>query len=364
MARVGGISTGYLQDVRDDLTDLARGVHAWWGERAFASFEGESTAQPAVAHKLLHAMVADHVLALPQPGSDTWARYDALAALGELDLTIGRLAEAHVDALAILREIGDAGLAVAGDQVWGVWAAEPPDAKLRARHASGDMWRLEGRKAWAGGAKIVSHALVTAEAADGPRLFAVDLDQSGVRVVGDVWPTSALSGTDTQSVDFCDAVGIAVGGPNEYIERPGFWYGAAGVAAVWLGGARTLAGRLVDAATRRDFGQIDQAHLGAVAAAVMAGHSALRAAATRFDSEQSDSLLRAEVTARSARAVVETTVHAVIDHVGQALGPGPLVRDAEYARVVADLGLYVRQSHGDRDLAALGKRVAEAGAIR
>jgi hypothetical protein len=35
--------------------------------------------------------------------------------------------------------------------------------------------------------------------------------------------------------------------------------------------------------------------------------------------------------------------------------------DRLHARRVADLSLYVRQSHGDRDLADLGRRVLEAG---
>ena len=45
---------------------------------------------------------------------------------------------------------------------------------------------------------------------------------------------------------------------------------------------------------------------------------------------------------------------------GHALGPGPLAMDAEHAARVADLTLYVRQHHAERDLAALGRLVAPA----
>jgi len=42
-----------------------------------------------------------------------------------------------------------------------------------------------------------------------------------------------------------------------------------------------------------------------------------------------------------ARAVVETAVDEVIVRTGRALGPTPLVLDAEHARRVADLTIYV-----------------------
>ena len=40
---------------------------------------------------------------------------------------------------------------------------------------------------------------------------------------------------------------------------------------------------------------------------------------------------------------------------GRALGAGPLAHDAEHAQRVADLSVYVRQHHGERDLAGLGE---------
>ena len=46
-------------------------------------------------------------LTLPEPGhGQTPQRWSALAALGRTDLTLARLAEGHVDALAILAEAG------------------------------------------------------------------------------------------------------------------------------------------------------------------------------------------------------------------------------------------------------------------
>ena len=52
--------------------------------------------------------------------------------------------------------------------------------------------------------------------------------------------------------------------------------------------------------------------------------------------------------------MVAAAAERVLHQVAHALGPAPLAFDADHARQVADLELYVRQHHGERDLAALG----------
>jgi hypothetical protein len=58
--------------------------------------------------------------------------------------------------------------------------------------------------------------------------------------------------------------------------------------------------------------------------------------------------------------VVEAAAREVLDRTGRALGAGPLCRDGAHARRVADLTVYLRQHHGERDLAELGAAVAAA----
>jgi hypothetical protein len=56
----------------------------------------------------------------------------------------------------------------------------------------------------------------------------------------------------------------------------------------------------------------------------------------------------------------------VIDRVGRALGAGPLCLDGDHAARVADLTVYLRQSHAERDLQRLGSLTtenAENGAV-
>ncbi len=293
-------------------------------------------------------------LDLPLPGSgETARRWQRLADLTEVDVVAGRLAEAHTDAVAILAELG--GPNPLPDQLWGVWAAESPDAVLRA-HGDGNEVKLDGTKVWCSGAGLCTQALVTARRDNGRRaLFAVDLRDSAVQPLPSTWRNAGMAGADTRSVQFSDAPAIAVGDPGEYLDRPGFWHGAIGVAACWLGGTRAVAAPLYEAAARDSVDPHTLAHLGAVDAAITAAQATLTWAAWQVDADPFDRAGTAELIARRTRAVVETAVDEAITRTGRALGPGPLCQDAQHARRVADLTIYVRQSHAEHDLAALGR---------
>ncbi|KMO75987.1 acyl-CoA dehydrogenase family protein [Mycolicibacterium obuense] len=296
---------------------------------------------------LVKRWLAAGELDLPLPGrGETRQRWRRLAAMAEEDVTAGRLAEAHVDAVAILTELR--GPHPEPGQWWGVWAAEPPDAVVSAT-VDGDRVRLDGVKAWCSGAGLCSHALVTARLADGGRgLFAVDLSAPGVHPLASTWQAAGMAESDTRSVRFDDVPAVAVGRPGEYLSRPGFWQGGAGVAACWLGGARAVARPLY----RRAADPHALAHLGAVDAALAAAEATLDVTADAVDA---DPETPAELWARRARAVAETAVEEAIGRTARALGPAPLCLDVEHARRVADLTVYVRQSHAERDLERLGQ---------
>jgi alkylation response protein AidB-like acyl-CoA dehydrogenase len=296
-------------------------------------------------------------LVLPLPGSGRTAqRWRQLAQLTEIDVVAGRLAEAHTDAVAILVELG--GPLPSAGELWAVWAAEAPDAVLTARRA-GDGWVLEGVKAWCSGAGLCTHALVTARLADGSRgLFAVPLDSAAARPGERTWRNAGMADSDTRAVQFGGAPAVPVGRPGEYLDRPGFWFGAVGVAACWLGGARAVAAPLYRRAAAPSADQHLLAHLGAVDAALTAADAVLTVAADHVDADPQNLSGLAELTARRARATVEEAVDEVLTRTDRALGPGPLCLDEQHARAVADLNVYVRQSHGERDLAALGSLAA------
>ena len=303
---------------------------------------------------MVSTWLAAGALDLPLPGrGDTALRFNRLAALAESDVVGGRLAEAHADAVAILAELD--GPAPTAGQLWGVWAAESRDAVLCADDDNGRVL-LDGTKVWCSGAGLCSHALVTARLATGDRgLFAVALDEHGVHPLPSSWRNVGMAESDTRSVQFTSTPAVAVGRPGEYLTRPGFWHGAAGVAACWLGGARAVAAPLYARVAAETTDAHLLAHLGAVDAALAAADATLMSVAHEFDADPLNRKGRAELLARRARATAETAVDESIHRSARALGPAPLSLDGAHAQRVADLSIYVRQSHAERDLERLGQ---------
>lgn len=284
---------------------------------------------------------------LPLPGRGrTRDRHTALEEVGREDLSLAKLVEPHHDAVAIGLELDHP---VDPDDVWAVWASEPPFAVLHAERSAGG-WRLEGRKAFCSGAELVTHALVTAQDAGRSRLFAVRTDDPGVRpdTEAPAWVGPGMVDARTVTLRLDGVVAEPVGAAGDYTARPGFWHGAAGVAAVWLGGARAVADVLERSSTLDAHGA---AHRGAVRAALLAAASVLDRVALDVDADASRSH---EPTVLAARAVVAGVAAEVVERVGRATGPGPLAFDPGHARRVADLQVFVRQHHAERDLARLG----------
>jgi hypothetical protein len=301
----------------------------------------------------LRALVEAGLDRLPLPGSGrTLERFQRLADVGGHDLGLCKLFEGHTDALAIIEQLG--GSPTPGS-TWGMWAAEPPQARVTVSPA-GHMVALHGRKAWCSGAAVLSHALLTAwDADDQQQLVAVALDQPGVTVTEQGWQAVGMAATGSVEVLFDGAEAQAIGNPGDYLQRPGFWQGGIGIAACWYGAARQIAEAL-----RAQCGQRPEphalAHLGAVDSALQAAADVLRFSALHIDAHPEDN---AELLARRARAVVEHSAEQVMREVGRALGAGPFCKDRHFARLSADLPVFLRQSHAERDLAALGQLIAE-----
>ncbi|WP_194790787.1 acyl-CoA dehydrogenase family protein [Pseudomonas sp. UFMG81] len=309
--------------------------------------------------ELLQALQADHLDLLPLPGQGhTLQRWQTLARVAGCDLSLAKLYEGHTDALAILAECHAAHRV--GDGIWGVWAAEPPDARARIVARDGDQVRLQGRKAWCSGALQIDRALITAWAADDqPQLVAIELSHPGQRIRADHWQALGMATTTSVEIDFDDAPGIAIGAPGQYLSRPGFWHGGGGIAACWYGAAEALADYLREHCRKPRPDPHADAHLGAVDAALYGARAALRECAAWIDRQPGAD---AGFEVRRTRAQVEQAVDQVIHHVGRALGATPFCRNSHFARLSADLPVYLRQSHAERDLAQLGQQVAEVPA--
>ncbi|MFD7881283.1 acyl-CoA dehydrogenase [Streptomyces bauhiniae] len=304
----------------------------------------------------------------PLPGGgNTAGRFDALAGLAREDLSTARLAEGHLDAVAILAELD--GEPVRAGEYWGVWAAEPPGSGLTATRTA-DGWVLDGVKQYCSGAHTCTHALVTARADDGRRLFAVRTadaarpDGPGCRPVPGTWQAVGMAGSDSPDVRFTAVPATPVGDVEAYLRRPGFHHGGVGVAACWYGGAQAVARVLFERAGRHADPFTD-AQAGAVDLRLHTAGTALARAAEEIDADPLDKAGTAGLRALRVRALLAEVCAEVLDRVGRATGAGPLCHDERHARAVADLTVYVRQHHAERDLAALGALVCRgAGAGR
>ena len=223
---------------------------------------------------LLRCWIDEGRLELALPGSGrTGERFRQLATLAGENLTAARIAEGHSDAVAILHELG--GKPPEPGQLWGVWAAESAEHSLTAGLSPNGDYSLDGTKPWCSGADICTHALVTAQLVDGQRgLFAVELTDWGVRARPSSWWNAGMAGSDTRSVQFTGTRATLIGEPGQYLQRPGFWHGAIGVAACWFGGARAVAGPLYERVANGSDEPHLLAHLGAVDAALLLHGSA------------------------------------------------------------------------------------------
>lgn len=335
-------------------------AHAWTCSDTLAqALRGHTDLSPADQLALLVAQGADR---LPLPGhGHTLQRWRALAEVAAHSLSLAKLYEGHTDALAILSEL-QADLATEGLR-WAVWCAEPPGERVQATptapHAAahaGMAVQLSGHKPWCSGARAVDHALVSGWLADGRRcLIAVTMDQPGIRRDDSHWQAVGMAASASADVHFDGATGVLVGEPGQYLSRPGFHHGGAGVAACWHGAAARIASHLQQAVGQGEDPH-RQAHLGALDVALAGAAGLLRDAAARIDATPSDPCLLAVSRARLA---VEAAAEEVLRRVPRAIGPGPLCKNRGLAQLMADLPVFIRQSHAERDQAALGRLLAD-----
>ena len=294
---------------------------------------------------------------LPLPGHGaTLLRWQMLAAIAAIDLSLLKLYESHTDALAILAEIGGPGMPAGSS--WGVWCADLPDARVRLRQTAEGRHVLDGRKAWCSGAKGLSHALLSCWNDDGQACLAcVALSQPGVHITDEGWQAVGMLACASVDVTFSAARAFPVGAPGAYLQRPGFWHGGAGIAAAWYGAACAVAGHLHARAQHAAPDPVRLAQLGQIDCALRATGALLREGAADIDRHpQSDAM----ALALRLRLAAEDAATLVLHLATRALGAGPLCRDARFARLAADLPVFLRQSHAERDQAVLGGIVAGA----
>lgn len=276
--------------------------------------------------------------------SNTLIRWQVLAYVSSLDLTLAKWFESHLDALSILHEVG---YDKAPQGLWAVWAAEGhPDP---IRYTEG---KISGSKAWCSGANLVDYGLMTYRDEQGQaQLLMVDMHQSGIDIDNNAWQAVGMQATDTAILYFHEVDADNVGAPNTYLERVGFWHGAAGVAACWYGAAACIANYLITAYQHKP-NDYKAMYLGQISTALAVTQQYFYHVADLIESKPQQNH---ELAIRQLRANVEQVARQVMETVGQALGAAPFCGNAHFARLTADLAVFIRQSHGAFDLQKIGE---------
>lgn len=277
---------------------------------------------------------------LPYPASgQTYQRWQLFAQIAGSDLSLAKLFESHCDALSILNELGYQ--EEIDDQIWAVWAADGGPAPLQIKDNL-----CNGIKPWCSGAEFIQKALMSYKDQQGQaQLCIADLNHSSITTDLSHWHAVGMHATQTARVTFENTPVKPVGQPNIYLERPGFWHGAAGVAACWYGAAVRLASFLQESCQANP-NPFKKLYLGELAQQLAITKQYFQYVAELIDHQP---LLSHEREIRILRAQTEHCCQSVVEQVGKALGARPFCEDATFAQLMADLPVFIRQSHAAFD---------------
>jgi hypothetical protein len=310
---------------------------------------------------MLQRIMQERESAVPLPGKgQTWGRFVALSRWAAQDLSLGRLAEGHVDAVAILAEAGRE--AVDPRATYGVWAVRSSGDGTKARRTA-EGWQLSGHKAFCSGSGLLERALVTAESPEGYLLFDISVAENVIDTHPDSWLAVGMADSLSETLAFGGPPVSSeqmVGGPGFYLDRPGFWFGATGVAACWYGGALGLVEHLLGSLDGKS-SDLVLASLGESVARIGAMRRILEGAAREIDEDPADLRRGAHTRALVVRHAIHLAASEVLNFVAAAGGARPLCHDRAQGRRAADLYVYLAQHHGPQDSAELGRIATEGG---
>ena len=216
------------------LAALADGVGAMQGRAIAHDRDGSFPAEDFAVLRSLGALAAPVPMALGGLGMGTepagaLALSDALRLLGRGSLSVGRLYEAHVNALRLVARIGSVSQmrqaaedALAG-HLFGLWVTDPADAPLKIRPDG----CLQGAKFPCSGAGHATRALVTAQAPDETTIMLLVGVPPDARADVSGWDTHGMRASVSGRMDLTGLpAGDPLGRPGDYLKQPDFSAGA------------------------------------------------------------------------------------------------------------------------------------------
>jgi alkylation response protein AidB-like acyl-CoA dehydrogenase len=302
---------------------------------------------------------------LPVAGSGRPAELAGLLTLvGQGNLSVGRIFEAHVNALHLMARFGSGAVE---DRLYALWVTDPPTGGLRMQRAGGRIL-LNGGKQFCSGAGHATGALVTAEDPNGEtRMLVVPLGIGEV-VTPLPSPLQGMRPALTGAVDFtgCSVPPDAVlGGPGDYLREPDFSAGAWRGSAVALGGLVALLehGLAHLQTSGRGENLHTQARIGQAIIARETSRMWVGAAARVAEDDDADSQYRV-ATVGLARIAVETACLDAMKLIQRSIGLSSFRQGTLVELICRDLSTYLRQPAPDEVLTEAARWFAQHPGVR
>ncbi len=299
--------------------------------------------------------------ALPVSGSGD---PDDLAALlilaGQGNLSVGRILEAHVNALHAIARYGRP--ADDDGRLCALWVTDPPSGGLSMRR-QGNRIFLDGGKQFCSGAGYTDGALVTARDENGDTRMLVLRLGMGETATPLPSPLQGMRAAVTGAVDFsgCETSAAALlGDPGDYLREPDFSAGAWRGSAVALGGLIALLEHGV--AQLRQTGRFDNPHTQARCGLAIIARETCRLwvhAVARIAEDAAAPVGARVAMAGLGRIAVETACLDAIRLLQRSLGLPAFRQGSPVELICRDLSTYLRQPAPDEVLVEAAKWVAD-----
>jgi hypothetical protein len=283
-----------------------------------------------------------------------------LTRVGQGNLAVGRILEAHVNARHLIaRHLiarygtppKDAHLEDGG--LYALWVTDPPANPLRL-HRAGTTIVLTGGKQFCSAAGHATSAVVTALDENGATRMLVLPLGIGETVKPLPSPLQGMRAAVTGAVDFtgCEVSADAIlGAPGDYLREPDFSAGAWRGSAVALGGLIALLDHATTdlRATNRLSNPHTQARLGRAMIARETSRLWVAAAARIAEDPTADTAQRVAAVGL-ARIAVETACLDAMRLIQRSLGLSSFRQGTPIERICRDLSTYLRQPAPDEVL--------------
>ena len=284
---------------------------------------------------------------------DAEALFRVLYLLGYANLSLGRIFEAHVNALELIRQYGTprqmeaAALAAQAGDLFALWVTDPAKQGVRLSRD----FTLAGEKCFCSAAGAAKQALITAHMDAGDQMVLVALT-SRVRVTDRGVKLAGMRAAATGSIDLTGVVvdeEALIGEPGDYLREPAFSTGAWRSSAVALGGLGALIDTSKDELCSR--GRADhpfqRMRFGKSVIAHETGRLWLLEAVRRIESAAA---AEAVAYVNLARTAVEAACLDALRQIQRSLGLSAFMQGSSAERIARDLATYLRQPAPDEVL--------------